>query len=833
VTPDSAHEQARRRAAETRRDESSSGRERRSEPPILRLQHEAGNHATADLLAAAHAVESGGRPLAPGLRTEMEAKLGADLSAVRVHTEEDAAVSAAALDASAYTLGDHVAFAAAAYDPTSTEGKHLLAHELAHVVQQLGTKTRDASPAALEKEAETAVDGGSVTAGAAPAGAIQLAQKKPPAQEPTALRKLLKDPEVWERVVDAAANKRDVRGAASEELFEAEVPTALKTPADAKKLLPAGTDPAAVEFVPGREIWDVGGRPYSDGLVVNKDQLAAALKADAKSPDAAPVVDAAVVGEVKAGKKGASKLHLTSEDPTKMTPEQRRAEAAEFKLAKRDATLEAEAKAKATGKARVKMTKTEQGGQIAQLFERAREEGRIVPIKIRGKNVRLRISRTGTRVVGAAPKDVSLEAGRTALREQGIDYETMELPTTQSELQAVETAARQAAKARTASPRAASSAPAKQGTLTGSFETGGFQAANPAPPKAAKGKPVAPKPAAAKAAAKGKRVAPKPAAAKAAAKGKLAAAKSATAKAKAAGTKPPAAKSQSGAAQGAAAGEKTAPEPQPAKGAATSTEAPKPVSTAKEAPPAEQKAGVEPLRESEVPKAGEGGVPESPTGGGRLGKVMGEGPAIAFIGAGIAESVLRQKAIEKEVEEKGYVPVGPQAFMDLPWYEKLARAFTDPMLESQADPLSRLNVKVFRQRKREEVAKLPPGATTVTALVNVVWREKRDPHDLLPPLQEVDDVLVTYNRQEDGTWKPRVPEGGRVDERGVVRFGQGNLPVPDLNKILDEKVSDAEVMEALSPGYRHERMMDERVKEMLEWRPDLSPRDAREIIEGA
>jgi hypothetical protein len=155
------------------------------------------------------------------------------------------------------------------------------------------------------------------------------------------------------------------------------------------------------------------------------------------------------------------------------------------------------------------------------------------------------------------------------------------------------------------------------------------------------------------------------------------------------------------------------------------------------------------------------------------------------------------------------------------------------MLESQADPLSRVNVKVFRQRKREEVAKLPSGATTITALVNVVWHEKSDPHDLMPPLQEVDDVLVTYDKQQDGSWKPRIPEGGQVDKRGVVRFGQGNLPVPDLNKILDDQVSDADVMEELAPGYRYERMMDERVKQMREWRPDISPREARTIIEGA
>jgi Domain of unknown function (DUF4157) len=71
-----------------------------------------------------------GQPLAAPLREEMEARLGADFSAVRVHTDSAARASAAHFGARAYTFGDHVVIGDSGAD------KHLLAHELTHVIQQ-------------------------------------------------------------------------------------------------------------------------------------------------------------------------------------------------------------------------------------------------------------------------------------------------------------------------------------------------------------------------------------------------------------------------------------------------------------------------------------------------------------------------------------------------------------------------------------------------------------------------------------------------------------------------------------------------------------------------
>ncbi|HEX6940370.1 MAG TPA: DUF4157 domain-containing protein [Longimicrobiales bacterium] len=73
-----------------------------------------------------------GRPLDPGTRDAMERRFGH----VRVHTDGRAAESARAVDAVAYTVGRDVVFGAGRYAPDTARGRRLLAHELAHVVQQ-------------------------------------------------------------------------------------------------------------------------------------------------------------------------------------------------------------------------------------------------------------------------------------------------------------------------------------------------------------------------------------------------------------------------------------------------------------------------------------------------------------------------------------------------------------------------------------------------------------------------------------------------------------------------------------------------------------------------
>ena len=143
--------------------------------PVLDLQRNIGNRAVTQLLqsreqnvppAVDKVVSSGGgQALDPATRGFMEERFGQDFGGVRVHTDSQAAESARSLNAHAYTVGHDVVFGAGRYQPETGSGKQLLAHELAHVVQQgkhtavkprsLGQKTDTAESQA--KQAETSV----------------------------------------------------------------------------------------------------------------------------------------------------------------------------------------------------------------------------------------------------------------------------------------------------------------------------------------------------------------------------------------------------------------------------------------------------------------------------------------------------------------------------------------------------------------------------------------------------------------------------------------------------------------------------------------------------
>lgn len=105
--------------------------------PGARERHEHGagcGHEVAEAQVRRSAVHDvlrgGGRPLDDAIRTDMEARLGADFSDVRVHDDGAARASAAAVGARAYTSGSHVVIGDGGAD------RHTLAHELTHVIQQ-------------------------------------------------------------------------------------------------------------------------------------------------------------------------------------------------------------------------------------------------------------------------------------------------------------------------------------------------------------------------------------------------------------------------------------------------------------------------------------------------------------------------------------------------------------------------------------------------------------------------------------------------------------------------------------------------------------------------
>lgn len=146
---------------------------------VLALQQLVGNaEVTRRIQRAAveDVLSAPGRPLDESVRTDMETRLGADFSDVRVHTDHAAHESAESVNARAYTSGAHIVFQRGRYDTASDTGRETLAHELTHVVQQrsgpvAGTDTGDGLAVSdptdrFEREAERVASqamGGGVT----------------------------------------------------------------------------------------------------------------------------------------------------------------------------------------------------------------------------------------------------------------------------------------------------------------------------------------------------------------------------------------------------------------------------------------------------------------------------------------------------------------------------------------------------------------------------------------------------------------------------------------------------------------------------------------------
>ena len=85
-------------------------------------------------------LHGGGAPLPGSSRAFFEPKFGCDFAAVRIHADSRAAGLARSINARAFTHGQDIVFGAAEYSPVTWEGRRVLAHELAHVVQQKGTQ---------------------------------------------------------------------------------------------------------------------------------------------------------------------------------------------------------------------------------------------------------------------------------------------------------------------------------------------------------------------------------------------------------------------------------------------------------------------------------------------------------------------------------------------------------------------------------------------------------------------------------------------------------------------------------------------------------------------
>lgn len=108
--------------------------------PVIQKFSNGNAYASSDFSNKLQRRKGYGQALPQGINGEMSAKIGADFSAVNIHTGPEAVQMTREIGAQAFTHGNDIYFNKGKYAPASAEGKHLLAHELTHVVQQTASE---------------------------------------------------------------------------------------------------------------------------------------------------------------------------------------------------------------------------------------------------------------------------------------------------------------------------------------------------------------------------------------------------------------------------------------------------------------------------------------------------------------------------------------------------------------------------------------------------------------------------------------------------------------------------------------------------------------------
>lgn len=123
-----------------------------------------GSHATQSPLGVMQSLGKG-NSMSSGTKGRMETAFGTNFSDVQIHTDSKASGLSNSMNARAFTVGNHIAFGSGEHKPGTLVGDALMAHELAHVIQQSGEKNRktemksDANHTGLEKDANMATIG--------------------------------------------------------------------------------------------------------------------------------------------------------------------------------------------------------------------------------------------------------------------------------------------------------------------------------------------------------------------------------------------------------------------------------------------------------------------------------------------------------------------------------------------------------------------------------------------------------------------------------------------------------------------------------------------------
>ncbi len=104
--------------------------------PSAIQRKESGNTTSAPSSVMQNLVSAGGQALQTDTKHFMESRLGVNLENIRIHNDARAHEAAASIQAQAFTHRNKIVFGAGQYQPTTTNGKKLIAHELAHTIQQ-------------------------------------------------------------------------------------------------------------------------------------------------------------------------------------------------------------------------------------------------------------------------------------------------------------------------------------------------------------------------------------------------------------------------------------------------------------------------------------------------------------------------------------------------------------------------------------------------------------------------------------------------------------------------------------------------------------------------
>lgn len=128
------------------------------ETPIQAKSQNSPRNPTSSLQSRLNASKGKGRPLSNDVRNSMESSFGSDFSKVRVHTSSEAVQMSQELGAQAFTHGSDIYFSKGKYNTNSDKGKHLLAHELTHTVQQGGAIRRAGNDSGGETKEENLAD---------------------------------------------------------------------------------------------------------------------------------------------------------------------------------------------------------------------------------------------------------------------------------------------------------------------------------------------------------------------------------------------------------------------------------------------------------------------------------------------------------------------------------------------------------------------------------------------------------------------------------------------------------------------------------------------------